>query len=651
MSSNTFKISTLAAFIMAATNANAALYQIVEVDAPALSVEVNAPQVHGSYGSAIQSSGSDASCFTTDCGSGSGYNLAGDTREATEGFSYRQEVPFGVDNNFIYNDQSDLESYCNSQLKYSTCDSWANRAWFGIESSNIGGLYRERNAWNIASDYPSNASGFIQSTTAITTPDSAEDPNGGANTPTSGTKNVVVNAFDGSKVLGNTNSGYYTLGNTTNALMYRNRGFYDSTHLLPRQTSDGADAIVEKMGRSMAFDSFEYGGNKYVVGSAAVAPYDYTDSNKDVLGDVGNCIGYSDPAANKECQSFAFALKPFVWDVTGLGATATGLPVSLWDGIGNSDGDDTKDTANKDNAAAIGGVRAAVVPTSGTYTGNPVLVGLNTYKYSDNLLMQAAVFYPKSGFSAVSEHAWETTFIADATVRIGSDYIYSNSVAKDINNNLLVIGEAKRRGDKPENGSANNRLFIADASAGAPTASYFSGGIFFSGAGGEANAINNYNEIVGQIDAEDNREISGKERRRRAFIYPYNGTGSETSRRAVFNNKAWLIDNLTNGGAYSTANNHFRVINASDINDAGVISATALKCSVGEYDSTSHNAYCGGGTSSEEIVAVKLIPINNATSDDISERSEAETVVKRSGAGFGLLSLTMLVLISFRRRK
>ncbi len=641
MSNKVFKLSTLTAFILVTTQANAALYRIVEVSAAGEEV----------YASVIESAviSDDLGCFsTTSCGD-SDYQLAGETRESFDGFSYKQEVPFGIDNRFYFQDQDDLESYCYGELGYSTCESWAAGRWFG--NNNIGGLYRERQAWNLGG-YQANVAAFSEAG-AITAPDSPLLPAGSSFI--SNSKEVVINGMDGTTPIGNTGSGYFAIGSNA-ALMYRYRGYYGSALLLPKQQAQGADNIVEQMGRTMAFDSFEYSGKTYVVGSGSVAPFAYGDSDKDYLGDVGNCVGYADPAANPECQNFAFAMKPYVWDTSALDSNGNvaGVSASLWSGIGDSSGNDTYITANKNDYSAQGSIRAAIVPSGANlttgYDGLPVLVGYNTDERDNRLLMQAAVFYPKSGFSTVTENAWSHIFIADATVRSGSDYIYSNSVAKDINDNLLVIGEAKRFGDKPEAGAANNRLFVADASNGSPRASYFSGGIFFSGAGGEANAINNYNEIVGQIDAEGNREINGKQRRRRAFIYPYSGTGTDTARRAIFNNQAWWLDDLTNGGTYSSANNQYRIINASDINDAGVIAATALKCSAGEYDSTAHNAYCGGGTAKEEVVAVKLIPVSNATSADIEQRVAEGETVSRKGAGVGLLSLILLSLFGVRRK-
>ncbi len=103
---------------------------------------------------------------------------------------------------------------------------------------------------------------------------------------------------------------------------------------------------------------------------------------------------------------------------------------------------------------------------------------------------------------------------------------------------------------------------------------------------------------------------------------------------------------MTNGGDYSEQNNQFRIIDATDINDAGVISGTAMKCA-GGYSTTANNATC---SSEEQIVAVKLVPIADATKDDIVSRSIDSTTTERQGAGLGWLALTMLGLFGFRRK-
>lgn len=289
------------------------------------------------------------------------------------------------------------------------------------------------------------------------------------------------------------------------------------------------------------------------------------------------------------------------------------------------------------------------VEVDGTLYG----VGYNTYETNSTNYMNAVVYSVDTSSDIIMTASnWTSTPIANATVRengvSSGDYIYSNSVGLAVNENLVAIGEAKRGGDRAYKGAASNRVFVVkDVTS--PSATYLSDGVFFDGAGGKAGGINNYNEIVGQVDAESTREVNGKPRRKRAFIYPLDADGTNDTRRGIFNNKSWWLDNLTNGGDYSDHNNQYRIIDATDINDAGVISATALKCENG-YDTTAYNATCGGGNQDETTVAVKLVPIPGVTSSDISARGTDETTTERSGAGVGLWMLAVLGFLGFRRK-
>ncbi|MFS1982886.1 DUF3466 family protein [Vibrio breoganii] len=639
--SRIFKLSAVATLVMASYSASANLYNVELVTVPAnLGLE--------SYGSAIDETG----------------NVAGDTRTGTDGLPFRDEAPFGLDNNFIYQDFDDIESYCYRQLGYNSCENWANREWFGI--NDAGGLRREREAYY--EGYTANANGFdgTGQQLFVTEPsvNDAEPYRPGNGTYVVGSNNVIVNKYsvDGA-VMGTTSSGFYDFGNY--GLAYRERGFVGDTILPPATTFAGEPVsdIVTQMGRTMAFDSFSYAGATYIVGSASVAPFDYGDSDKDYNGrDVGKCFSngqsIADPAAEDYCQNFAFSTKGFIWSSDG----TIGISVAPWS---------TSDTgATRDQKSYMSSVRGAVVPDSTlipnedsspadptAYEGKPVLVGYNTLRDDNNLLMQAAVFYPNDTLDLTQDDQWTFKFISRAVVEDDGDYIYANTRATDINNNLMVIGESKRSGFYPENGAAANRIFVADASEETPSATYLSEtgeSIFFSGSGGEAKAVNNYNEIVGTIDAETAREYNGKQRRHRGFINPYDfDVGTHATRRTLFQNRAWWLDDLTNDDDASGNNNQFRVIAASDINDKGEIAATALYCA-GGYDNTGHNAYCGGGTGTEAVVAVKLVPTVDLNASDatatITPRSVEQESVERQGGSMAPWMLGLLGLIGLRRR-
>lgn len=325
-----------------------------------------------------------------------------------------------------------------------------------------------------------------------------------------------------------------------------------------------------------------------------------------------------------------FYSKPAIWKNDG--STTTTVELN-WPS--------TRESTN--NRLAQGSIRDVLIRDNKIYA-----VGYSSFD-ADNNYMQASVFQLDNTSNFSNAASWTTKAVSGAESRIGGDYIHSNSVVTDVNKNLVALGSAKRAGSRPENGAAGNRLFvIEDVSASTPTANFLTGGIFFTGAGGKAGTINSYNEIVGQVDANDTRENDGKPRRKRGFIYPYNANGSDANRMAIFAKKAWWLDDLTNDGSV-TGNNQFRIIDATDINDAGVISATALKCD-GGYDTTAHNSLCGGGNREETVVAVKLVPITNATSNNIQTRPTEEQASERKGGSLGLGLLVVLGLLGFRRK-
>ncbi|GLT19273.1 hypothetical protein GCM10007938_30550 [Vibrio zhanjiangensis] len=223
---------------------------------------------------------------------------------------------------------------------------------------------------------------------------------------------------------------------------------------------------------------------------------------------------------------------------------------------------------------------------------------------------------------------------------------YLNSLLTSINNNGYAIGEAKYA--TAINGAYANSLFYITNPAD-PNGSFneFSGTIFFSGANGKAGAINNNDEVVGAIDYQTHDEVGGdgKQRGQRGFIAPLS---SQT--KAPLNGRAWYLDDLANDGNANSANNQYRIIDATDINDAGVISGTAYYCA-GGYDTTYLDSKCNGGTQgSEKIVAVKLVPIQGATSSNIQERGVTPVAVERKGGSINWFVLLLMGLLGFRRK-
>ncbi|MEZ8878621.1 DUF3466 family protein [Vibrio lentus] len=564
MTCTKFKLTTVAALVFAATNANAALYNVVEVT----------PSITGAseiFGVAIQpgvaTDGTNElakGCFdssATNCAA-STFKLAGETRNAVDGIGYREEVPFAMDAPFQYiQERDDFENYCYRELKYSTCESWADNRW---------------STWSKESNLSYvNAKAFVENGSSISS------------------YNVAITALDDSGA---------PLGIESNGSDIR----YNAVTTVPLTASS----------ESRAF------------GALTV-----DNAGTDIIYNFGSI---STKGAKTDTSDTTFSSKAAIW----------------------KDGEVHQFTWTQGDIPQTGdyfaqGSMRGLTENSGKLYG----VGFDTVNGNGDLQdMNASVFVSDS--LDISGANWTTKIISGAEVKSGSsndDARYSNSVATDINENLFAVGYAKRNGYVPESGSAGNKIFVV-TDAKNPTATYLSGGIFFGGASGEAKAVNNFNEFVGQIDAETTREVDGSERRHRGFIYPYQATGTDASRIALFESKAWWLDDLTNDGNASGENNKFRIIDASGINDAGVISATAIKCTVGgttqPYDTTSHNSYCGGAASNavEEVVAVKLIPIAGASKADIQTRSADSEKVDRQGGSLGWLGLTVLGLLGFRRK-
>ncbi|MCG9698868.1 DUF3466 family protein [Vibrio natriegens] len=567
------KISCISYLLITSAQTQAALYQVIEVT-PDTSYSYES-----AYGVAIQPStvtGESDNCFESSYVEGDGiscsaYTLAGETRlvepsegKAVDGLSYREETPFGIDNRFMYvQEQGDFEDYCDAQLLYGTCESWAALHWAQWSDELSGST--EPNSIAFLGDYDTG-------------------------TAYNESYNIVINSLtEDAEPVGI----LHDLGNVTSYL----RNY--------TQALDDTNPITDSYLQSRAWKT----DGDYTVGSVSTsASNDYGDF-------------YSSKAA--------------LW------SSSLGSLVELdW-------ASSVSDTAVYKNRTAQGSLRDFVIVDNTLYS-----VGYNTYLHdSYYYFMEATVFSVDLDSDVFDADNWETKKISGAGVESDDDYIYSNTLLNGVNSNLVAIGESKRSGSYPYENAASNRMYVVDdISENSLSATYLSGGIFFDGVGGKARAINNFNEIVGQVDAENTNESSGKPRRKRGFIYPYDGEGTSDTRSARFSDQAWWLDDLTNGGDYSDDNNQYRIIDASGINDAGVISATALKCESG-YDDTSHFATCGDEDEDEQVVAVKLVPIVGATADDIEERSDEaeETTTSRSGGSlnyFGLLIL--LALFGYR---
>ncbi|MBY5946083.1 DUF3466 family protein [Photobacterium rosenbergii] len=694
MQHKTLKLSALAVLVAGATGANAAVYRVVEVTDGSdvttqdyyngLSSEIN--QRVEFYGQGITASGDGENCFAGSCND-AGYSVFGESRFGSDGINYRDETAFILDNLQRINDVRRLENYCNNNLGPNTCDDWARTQYYGKgyntsffgDRTGFGGLVREQEAWT--TDFFSNA-------TAISGPSSFESVKTFADSvdgydPTvrtalgtiidSGTRkttNSVINAQ------GATSLGEYTLGISSgaffndgqrNARQFNKRGFVnlgpDQFGLAPLV----GDKLTETAGQSLAWDAVEYlnpATNEkqlLVVGSASYDRSNFNDSDNKVPDDYntndpifstgafencpnifgsGDAEGLSNFYGSKECQLSVFANDGVFWTFgTTNNVTAQRLATNELAALDPDEFDRSFQASAR--AIAIDNV-----------SKRPVVAGYTTTRYdNDYYAMQAAVWELPEG-QDVSAESFTRKIIPGLDLERGGDRVLTYTLATDINANNKVVGVAKSF--RAENRSYAERMFVYDNNNSEANAEYLDSSksnLFFTGSNGYPAAINNNNQIVGRLDAESVNQVNGRFRRQRGFTYvmePIPGSNTLTQPAAYF------LDDLTNGGQYSDEANQFRIFEATGINDAGVISATAYKCE-GGYDDLSKESFCQGGEDPnvERIVAVKLIPIdaNAEVAPKIEPRPTAESSVERQGASLGMLALGFLGFLGFRRRK
>lgn len=265
------------------------------------------------------------------------------------------------------------------------------------------------------------------------------------------------------------------------------------------------------------------------------------------------------------------------------------------------------------------------------------------YNSDSDEYLRAAVF------SRNSSGSWSSQFVSgfDSGDRSISNYL--NSVVSAVNNNGKAVGTYKMR-DVVINGSYSNGLFyVSDVSS--PKATIFNDSVLFYGANGKAGGINNDDLVVGAVDFETHREYNGKPRAQRAFI-----TSLDPDNRTPIKS-SYYLDDLTYSSSDPSFNNEYRILDATDINDAGVISGTAYYCA-GGFSTYSIVSSCESGS---EIVAVKLVPLSNGSIDlpenepddewEIEKRPASEAdKVDRQGASLGFFALMLLSFLGFRRK-
>lgn len=710
MQQKTLKLSTLAILIAGATQANAAVYKVVEVDPSGVAVKNVVDQNYESkqnfesqvetYAEAIEPSPEGENCFEqgSTCLTDNSFKTVGESRVGTDGINYRDEVAFTYDNYHEVNDYSGFLSYCNQNIGFNTCDIWANQQYFGLDyntkapydGSGYGGLHREHVAWE--KGYYANALPLVESSSGSSSNLSrlttfAAEPSKYDNEAIAQLGSIVsdgnqesangvvsgIGALDGTEYTFGVSSSAYFYNGSRYARQFNKRGFinFGSTNKFALNPPASSNTIVEKMGQTVASDAVEFDGKLLVVGSSAFDKANFDDDRK--LPDSDNdgfslnsstfkkcgTEGVSFLYANRECQHAVFATDAAFWVVDG--TTAANPEAKFLANRVDKNGNSYAALDPDENDRSFQGAARAVAIVD----SKPVVVGYSTDSVGNNsnnnnnadfYAISASIYTPKDGFTLGGDNQWDRKLIPGLNIKQGGDRKYRYTIATDINNNNQVVGVAKSFSSQNRSyaetvfiyDNANNNLKFLDSS--------IDSSVFFNGYNGFAASINNNGQLVGWIDSETANQVDGRVRRQRAFTYMASGDITNSPLKA---NKAWLIDDLTFGSEKeAVSNNFYRIAHATDINDAGVISATAFVCTKKDengdiktiaYESQTKNATCESNLEKpERVVAVKLVPIPGGT---IQQRPEDNSIIKREGASFGLFGLTLLGLFGFRRRK
>lgn len=653
------KLSTLAILIAGASQASAAVYTVVPVaNADSAGVKQLADQDYFAEAQAnanstpitvsstgIKPSAENANCFTgTDCVADD-YTVTGVARRGTEGTPIADVTPYNQNIQDVTN-LSQLDSYCSNNFGFGTCDIWAKNQYFGIEYTDsneqdgqgLGGLQKKQAAWT--KGYYSNIIALVNNQRIATKADELsgytdKQKEAGLksidSTPEHFTTDAMVNGVVDNYNFGITSSALFTNEANTHPRAFEKRGFVNtSTEALTLLPPVSGNEFVKTMGQTTANGAVKTADGLLVVGSSSFAE-SYTqdiERHKPNLDNVNIGVGFDDKAYRAcvtnptdvynhwECQFSTFANEAAFWLIGSDGIIKSG---SIGSNLAAVDHDHLSFQASA-QAVAL------------DKNDNPIAVGYSTTDVkNDYYAMQAAYFTAKAGNLA----SWTRTMIPGLDIEPSDDRDFTYTIANGVNSNSVIVGDAKGNGEKPQ------RAFVYKAGQG--NAQFFdqlAPSLFFKDSNSNAAAINNNDQVVGWVDIESS---NGKEARHRAFTY-INGTAQGPLKAGG----AWMLDDLTNDGVVNSIANSYRIVDATGINNAGVIAATAYYCH-GGYENLSKLAHCNG---TEQQVVVKLVPKAGATAEDIQPRvKDEEPPFKRSGGSLGILALTALGFIGFRRRK
>ncbi len=216
--------------------------------------------------------------------------------------------------------------------------------------------------------------------------------------------------------------------------------------------------------------------------------------------------------------------------------------------------------------------------------------------------------------------AYAAIFNGDEVTNITDRNEYLSSVANDINNQNIVVGEGVRE----INGSNRSKFFVYDLD----NDSIQFPEDFFLGSSSVARAINDAGLVVGEGEVEADIRPN---RRRHGFLYDIN------------NNTFQDLNDLV------ACDSPYTIVQAHDINDSGQIAATALIVR-NQLDIQGQELLDDDGNNieQEDIVAVLLNPIPGGEIEDCAPDVDANQ--ERSGGSTGLLLILAGLLAGVGRK-
>ncbi|MDN4504226.1 DUF3466 family protein [Alteromonadaceae bacterium BrNp21-10] len=240
---------------------------------------------------------------------------------------------------------------------------------------------------------------------------------------------------------------------------------------------------------------------------------------------------------------------------------------------------------------------------------------LNAINNNGIAVGQSVNYYQNTTTSA---NTFAAIFINDEIKGITDHQEFRSSVATDINDTNLVVGQAA----KIINGYSRTKFFIHNIDTNETT--YPSD--YFVGSSSVAHAINNNNKVVGEGEVDT---AANTTRRRHGFIYDHNDK--------TFSDLNDLL----------SCNSEYSIVQANDINDNDEIIATAivkraLKNVVGNPVLDND----GSEIIQDVITAVKLVPIPGGGVDTCAE----EEKFQRQAGSINFMIILFCGLLVLRRR-